>query len=113
MIWDSCLVPICLLESEQTPEQTHPASGLASSGLEAAGAWLLRISSGRDEMPQQRGWQWSLPHRGLGAKRVPASGAGDWETGGRDSELEAAWIQPLGRTSPHHSDLRILIYRME
>lgn len=67
----------------------------------------------REEMPQQGGWQWRLPHRGLGAKRIPASGAGGREPGGGDSELEAAWMQLLGRTSPHHSDLRILIYKVE
>lgn len=81
MIWDSRLVPIWLLESGQTPEQTHPVSGLASSGLGAAGAWLRISPAGTRLMPRQRGWQWRLPHRGLGAKRFPASGAGGREPG--------------------------------
>lgn len=73
----------CLLESGQTPEQTHLISGLAFS--RAWGHWCVASTfPGQGKRPPQIGQQWSLPCRGLrgqGFSSFWSKGLGAWAVG--------------------------------
>lgn len=101
------------------PPPPHQAAGVwAGTRIDSSSQWprllwgwgrwgVAAHFPARDRMPQQRGWQWRLPQR-PGRKEVSSFWSRGSEPGRWVSELEATWMQ-LGRTSPHHSNLHILI----
>lgn len=104
VIWDSRLVPICLLASGQTPEQTPIISSLASSG--AQGCWRMAATFPQAEtrcLISEAGSK-GFPTKAGEERAFQLLEQGVRGLGGGDSEPELTWMWLLRRTSPHHSE---------